>query len=114
MHLCPCNPPHMRKPEAIGVGCASLLERISQTCPGLLSDCAACGLLDAASTHTFLVFAARRDAIGPKGEESGTTPGRAGDGAGDSGETGIGRALPLETIGCDGDSVAVAVILANE
>src|SRR5437773_12477601 len=67
-----------------------------------------------ASTHTFLVFAVHRDAIGPKGEESGTTPGRAGDGAGDSGETGIGRAPPLETIGCDGDSVALAVILANE
>src|SRR5215471_19527955 len=44
MHLCPCNPPHMRNPEAIGVGCASLLERLPQTCPGLLSDCAACGL----------------------------------------------------------------------
>src|SRR5262249_50772080 len=46
MHLCPCNPPHMRKPETIGVGCASLLERLPQTCPGLLSDCAACDLLD--------------------------------------------------------------------
>jgi hypothetical protein len=45
-HRCPCKPPHMRKPEAIGVGCASLLERLPQTCPGLLSDCAACGVLD--------------------------------------------------------------------
>src|SRR5215813_9367836 len=46
MHLSPCNPPRMRNPEAIGVGCASLLERLPQTCPGLLSDCAPCGLLE--------------------------------------------------------------------
>jgi hypothetical protein len=43
---CRCKPPHRRNPEAIGVGCASLLERLPQTCPGLLSDCAACGVLD--------------------------------------------------------------------
>jgi hypothetical protein len=66
----------------------------------------------AASTHTFLVIAARRDAVRPKGEETGTTPGRAGDGAGDGGEAGVGRALPLKPIGCDG--VALAVIFANE
>src|SRR4029077_7929730 len=42
----PLQTAHMRNPEAIGVGYASLLERLSQTCPGLLSDCAACGVLD--------------------------------------------------------------------
>jgi hypothetical protein len=68
----------------------------------------------AASTHTFLVIAARRGAVRPKGEEPGTTPGRAGDGAGDCGEAGIGRALPLKPFGCDGDGVALAVIVANE
>ena len=68
----------------------------------------------AASTHMFLVIAARRGAVRPKGEEPGTTPGRAGDGAGDRGEAVIGRALPLKPIGCDGDSVALAVIVANE
>ena len=45
-HRCSCKPPHMRNPETIGVGYASLLERLPQTCPGLLSDCAACGVLD--------------------------------------------------------------------
>jgi hypothetical protein len=64
----------------------------------------------AASTHTFLVIGPRRDAIEPKGEEPGTTPGRAGDGAGDGGETGISLTLPLETIGCDRDGMALAVI----
>src|SRR5258708_6454180 len=36
----------MRKPKTIGVGYASLLERLSQTGSGLLSDCAPCGLLE--------------------------------------------------------------------
>src|SRR5262249_13647834 len=43
-HPCLCNQHRRRKP--IGVGHASLLERLSQTCFGLLSDCAACGVLD--------------------------------------------------------------------
>jgi hypothetical protein len=68
----------------------------------------------AASTHTFLVIAARRDTVRAKGEEPGTAPGRAGDGAGDGRETGVGRALPLKPIGHDGDSVALAVIVANK
>src|SRR5262249_47583894 len=42
----PCKQPRMRKPKTIGVGYASLLERLSQTGPGLLSDCAPCGLLE--------------------------------------------------------------------
>src|SRR5262249_10955914 len=45
-HLCPCKEPRMRKPKTIGVGYASLLERLSQTGSGLLSDCAPCGLLE--------------------------------------------------------------------
>jgi len=56
----------------------------------------------------------RLGAVRPKGEESGTTPGRAGDRAGDGRETGVGRALPLKSIGCDGDGVALTVIVANE
>src|SRR5256886_4156110 len=36
----------MRKPKTMGVGYASLLERLSQTGSGLLSDCAPCGLLE--------------------------------------------------------------------
>jgi hypothetical protein len=43
-HPCLCKQHRRRKP--IGVGRASLLERLSQTCFGLLSDCAACGVLD--------------------------------------------------------------------
>src|SRR6516225_9952302 len=68
----------------------------------------------AASTHTFLIFAVHRRAVRSKGKEPGTTPGRAGNGAGDGGETGIGRALPVKSIGCDGDGVALAVIVAKE
>src|SRR5262249_17385081 len=37
-----------------------------------------------------------------------------GDGAGDGREAGIGRALPVKSIGCDGDGVALAVIVAKE
>src|SRR6516225_6932069 len=46
--LCPrpCKQPRMRKPKTIGVGCASLLERLSQTGSDLLSDCAPCRLLE--------------------------------------------------------------------
>src|SRR6516164_9620302 len=47
-------------------------------------------------------------------EEAGSTPGRAGDGAGDGGEARISRVLPVEAIGDDGDGVALALIVANE
>src|SRR6266436_9711491 len=47
-------------------------------------------------------------------EEAGSTPGRAGDGAGDGGEARIGRALPVEAIAHDGDGVALALIVAKE
>ena len=33
---------------------------------------------------------------------------------GDGREAGIGRALPVKSIGCDGDGVALALIVANE
>src|SRR5205807_3290721 len=49
-----------------------------------------------------------------QGEEPGTTPGGASDGAGDGREARIGRALPVKAIGRDGDGVALAVIVANE
>jgi hypothetical protein len=60
------------------------------------------------------MIAAVRSAVRSKGEEPGATPGRAGDSAGDGGETGISRALPLKPIGCDGDGMALTVIVANE
>jgi hypothetical protein len=45
-----------------------------------------------------LVAAPRRGAVASReGEEAGTTPGSAGDGAGDGGEASIGRALPVES-----------------
>src|SRR5712691_5420338 len=49
-----------------------------------------------------------------QGEEPGSTPGRAGDGAGDGGEARINRALPVEAIARDGDGVALALIVAKE
>src|SRR5229473_1841790 len=49
-----------------------------------------------------------------KGEEPGTTPGRAGDGARDGREARIRRPLPVESIGRDGDGVALALIVANQ
>src|SRR5215510_12949761 len=62
-----------------------------------------------------LLEAARRCGFGSReGKEPGTTPGRAGDGAGDGREARIGRALPVEPIGCDGDRVALTLIVANE
>src|SRR5262245_46178952 len=47
-------------------------------------------------------------------KEPRTTPGGAGDGAGDGGQARISRALPVEAIGDDGDGVALALIVANE
>src|SRR6516165_2442322 len=49
-----------------------------------------------------------------EGKEPRTTPGGAGDGAGDGGQARISRALPVEAIGDDGDGVALALIVANE
>src|SRR6516162_4649591 len=69
----------------------------------------------AALPRTSIFIAARRGAISSReGEESGTTPGRAGDGAGDGGQARISRALPVEAIGDDGDGVALTLIVANE
>src|SRR5271166_3473794 len=65
----------------------------------------------AVPTHTSLVIiAVRRCAVASReGEEPGTTPGRAGEGAGYGGEARIGRALPVEPVWCDGDGVALAI-----
>src|SRR6516165_3845597 len=49
-----------------------------------------------------------------EGKEPRTTPGGAGDGAGDGGQARLSRALPVEAIGDDGDGVALALIVANE
>src|SRR6266403_3891889 len=69
----------------------------------------------AALPQTFLTVAARRCAVAsPEGEEAGTTPGGAGDGAGDGGEARIDRALPVEAIERDGDGVALALIVAHQ
>jgi hypothetical protein len=64
----------------------------------------------------FLFMAARRWCAfrSREGKEPGTTPGRAGDGAGDGREARVGRALPIKSIGHDGDGVAVALIVATE
>src|SRR5438309_4438588 len=48
------------------------------------------------------------------GKEPGAAPGRAGDGARDRREAGIGGSLPVEALAPDRDGVALAVILANE
>jgi hypothetical protein len=57
----------------------------------------------------------RRCAVASRqGEEPGTTPGGAGDSAGDGREARIGRPLPVKSIGRDGDGVALALIVANE
>src|SRR5258707_3736271 len=65
--------------------------------------------------RTSLSVAGRRCAVTRRQrEEAGSTPGRAGDGAGDGGEARIGRALPVEAIAHDGDGVALALIVAKE
>src|SRR5438309_7059226 len=46
-----------------------------------------------------------------EGKEPRTTPGGAGDGAGDGGQARISRALPVEAIGDDGDDVALALLV---
>src|SRR5882757_3899675 len=49
-----------------------------------------------------------------KAKKSGAAPGRAGDGARNRRETGIGRSLPVEAIAPDGDGVALAMIVADQ
>src|SRR6266481_3592764 len=49
-----------------------------------------------------------------EGEEPGATPGRASDGACDGREARICRALPVKSIGSDGDDVALALVVANQ
>src|SRR5438874_11120792 len=69
----------------------------------------------AALSRTGIHIAACMGAVSwREGKEPGTTPGGAGDGAGDGGQARISRALPVEAIGDDGDSVALAPIVANE
>src|SRR5438876_2166270 len=69
----------------------------------------------AALPRTCIVIAACRGAVSSReGKEPRTTPGGAGDGAGDGGQARISRALPVEAIGDDGDGVALALIVANE
>src|SRR5438128_3709273 len=69
----------------------------------------------AALPRTCILIAACRGAVSSReGKEPRTTPGGAGDGAGDGGQARISRALPFEAIGDDGDGVALALIVANE
>jgi len=70
----------------------------------------------AAWARPLFIWAGRRwcAVASRQGEEPRTTPGGAGDGAGDGREDRISRALPVKSIGCDGDDVALALIIANE
>src|SRR2546423_15649346 len=69
----------------------------------------------AALPRTCILIAACRGAVSSReGKEPRTTPGGAGDGAGDGGQARVSRALPVEAIGGDGDGVALALIVANE
>ncbi len=64
--------------------------------------------------RAFLIAACGGAVSSREGKEPRTTPGGAGDGAGDGGQARISRALPVEAIGDDGDGVALALIVANE
>src|SRR6516164_6607361 len=69
----------------------------------------------AALPRTCILLGACRGAVSSReGKEPRTTPGGAGDGAGDGGQARISRALPVEAIADDGDGVALALIVANE
>src|SRR5262249_54084837 len=69
----------------------------------------------AALPRTCILIAACRGAVcWREGKEPRTTPGGAGDGAGDGGQARISGALPVEAIGDDGDGVALTLIVANE
>src|SRR5437667_12501181 len=68
----------------------------------------------AALPRTCIVIAACRGAVSSReGKEPRTTPGGAGDGAGDGRQARISRALTVKAIGDDGDDVALALIVAN-
>src|SRR2546426_4615849 len=62
-----------------------------------------------AHLHSYCGVQGRRSAR--EGKEPRTTPGGAGDGAGDGGQARISRALPVEAIGDDGDDVALALLV---
>src|SRR5918996_430694 len=65
--------------------------------------------------RTSILIAAFRGAVSSReGKEPRTTPGGAGDGAGDGGEARIPRPQPVEAVGHNGDGVALALIVANE
>src|SRR6516165_7684010 len=69
----------------------------------------------AALPHAFLLAAARRCGIAwRKGEEAGTTPGGASDGACDGREAAISHALPVEAIGRDSYRVALIISRSGE
>src|SRR5438309_12004911 len=69
----------------------------------------------AALPRTCILIAACKGAVSSReSKEPRTTPGGAGDGAGDGGQTRIRCALPVEAIGDNGDDVALALIVANE
>src|SRR5215831_13116142 len=69
----------------------------------------------AALPRTCILIAACGGAVSSReGKEPRTTPGGAGDGAGDGRQARISRALPVEAIGDDGDGVALALMVANE
>src|SRR5258708_21497364 len=69
----------------------------------------------AALPRTCILIAACGGAVSSReGKEPRTTPGGAGDGAGDGGQARISRAPPVEAIGDDADGVALALIVADE
>src|SRR5919197_5941275 len=61
-----------------------------------------------------LIAASRGGVSWREGKEPRTTPGGAGDGAGDGGQARISHALPVEAIADDSDGVSLALIVANE
>src|SRR5262249_3990858 len=63
---------------------------------------------------SFPIAAGRHALWSRQSEEPGATPGRSGNRTGDGGEARIDRTLPVEAIGRDGDSVALALIIAHQ
>src|SRR5262249_26254610 len=69
----------------------------------------------AALPRTCILIAACRGAVSSReGKEPRTTPGGAGDGAGEGGQARISRALPVGAIRGRGDGVAAAPVVADE